>query len=88
MIFRQLESKLETNEAKLIRSEKSRVTLKHQLQSALSFSRELITEQESLLRQLAEKTQETTVVTKIGNDIASRMDILKKKLKVFETENK
>lgn len=87
MIYRQLENKLETNEAKLIKSEKSRATLKHQLQTAMSFSRELIIEQESLLQQLAEKTQETTAVTKIGNDIASRMDILRKKLKVFKAKN-
>lgn len=83
-LIKQLESKLETNEAKLIKSEKSRVTLKHQVQTAMSFSRELITEQESLLRQLAERTQETTAVTKIGNNIASRMDILRKKLKGVE----
>lgn len=56
--------------------------MKQQLGMSMAFARELITDQETLLKQLAERTQETTNVTKIGNNIASRMDTLRTKLKV------
>ena len=48
----------------------------------MSFSEELVAEQENLLRQLHAKQEENNSITKLGTTIVYRMGSLKTKLKV------
>lgn len=48
----------------------------------MSFAKDLVGEQESLLRALNQRQQENKAVKRLGSDIASRMDTLRSQLKV------
>lgn len=48
----------------------------------MSFAKDLVEEQETLLRVLNQRQQETKTVKKIGFDIAARMHTLRNQLKV------
>lgn len=48
----------------------------------MSFAKDLVAEQESLVKALQDRRQENKAVKQIGSDIANRMDILKSRLKV------
>lgn len=80
---RKADGRAEASEDKLRKSERVRGTIKQQLEQALAFSRELISDQEMLLRQLAERTQETSQVIRVGSSNANRMDLIRNKLKVL-----
>lgn len=60
----------------------SRSACRKQLNKALNFAKDLVTEQETLLKALNQRQQETKAVKKIGTDIANRMDSLKFQIKV------
>ncbi|KAG8249057.1 cilium assembly [Homalodisca vitripennis] len=78
------EGRAEACDNRLRKSERARATIKQQLEQALAFSRELISDQETLLRQLAERTHETSHVVRVGSENAVRMDTLRSKLKGLE----
>ncbi|CAH1101637.1 unnamed protein product [Psylliodes chrysocephalus] len=59
----------------------SRSALKKQLHKAMEFARDMVAEQEMLLKALNQRQIENKAVKKIGSDIASRMDYLKSQLK-------
>lgn len=84
-VCRKADGRAEASEDKLRKSERVRGTIKQQLEQALAFSRELISDQEMLLRQLAERTQETSQVIRVGSSNANRMDLIRNKLKVLCT---
>lgn len=84
-VCRKADGRAEVSEDKLRKSERVRGTIKQQLEQALAFSRELISDQEMLLRQLAERTQETSQVIRVGSSNANRMDLIRNKLKVLWT---
>lgn len=84
-VCRKADGRAEASEDKLRKSERVRGTIKQQLEQALAFSRELISDQEMLLRQLAERTQETSQVIRVGSSNANRMDLIRNKLKVLWT---
>lgn len=48
----------------------------------MSFAKDLVQEQETLLKALNHRQQENKAVTKIGADMASKMDSLRSQLKV------
>lgn len=52
----------------------------------MSFAKDLVAEQETLLKALNQKQQESKAVKKIGCDIATRMDTLRNQLKVCLVE--
>lgn len=51
----------------------------------MNFAKDLVSEQEALIKALSARQQENKVVKKLGSDIASRMDSLKNQLKVYST---
>lgn len=63
----------------------SRSACRKQLHKAMNFAKDLVTEQESLLKALSHRQQENKMVKKLGSEIASRMDSLKSQLKVGVT---
>lgn len=48
----------------------------------MTFAKDLVAEQEALLKALNQRHMESKVAKKLGSDIASRMDSLKMQLKV------
>lgn len=68
----------------LLEVQLSRSACRKQLNKALTFAKDLVTEQETLLKALNQRQQETKAVKKLGSDIANRMDTLKFHLKVSE----
>lgn len=60
----------------------SRSACRKQLNKAMNFAKDLVTEQEALLKVLNQRQQETRAVKKLGSSIANRMDTLKLQLKV------
>ncbi|XP_063905027.1 protein Cep89 homolog isoform X2 [Zophobas morio] len=52
-----------------------------QLNKAMNFAKDLVAEQETLLKALNQRQQENKAVKKIGCDIATRMDTLRNQLK-------
>ena len=54
-----------------------------QLNKAMNFAKDLVAEQETLLKALNQRQQENKAVKKIGCDIATRMDTLRNQLKVL-----
>lgn len=60
----------------------SRTACRKQLHKAMEFAKDLVNEQETLLKALHQRQQENKVVKQIGTDIATRMDSLKNQLKV------
>ncbi|KAF5298764.1 hypothetical protein FQR65_LT09633 [Abscondita terminalis] len=64
----------------------SRNACRKQLHKAMTFAKELVTEQEKLLHSLHLRQQENKVVKQIGSDIATRMDSLKNQLKTVQRD--
>ncbi|KAK4884986.1 hypothetical protein RN001_001257 [Aquatica leii] len=64
----------------------SRNACRKQLHKAMTFAKELVTEQEKLLHSLHLRQQENKVVKQMGSDIANRMDSLKSQLKTVQRE--
>lgn len=60
----------------------SRSACRKQLHKAMNFAKDLVAEQEALLKALNQRHLENKAVKKLGSDIASRMDSLKNQLKV------
>lgn len=60
----------------------SRSACRKQLHKAMNFAKELVAEQEALLKALHLRQHENKIVKQIGTDIATRMDSLKNQLKV------
>lgn len=60
----------------------SRSALRKQLHKAMNFAKDMVAEQETLLRALNERHLENKVVRKIGTEMATKMDTLKSHLKV------
>lgn len=60
----------------------SRTACKKQLHKAMEFAKELVSEQEKLIKALQHRQEENKAVKQIGSDMANRMDTLKSKLKV------
>ncbi|KAK9892316.1 hypothetical protein WA026_019120 [Henosepilachna vigintioctopunctata] len=86
--IRQLEKHIRKGEAKYLELEQtlnelqlSKTACKKQLHKAMSFARDLVNEQETLLKALNQRQRENRAVTKIGADMATRMDNLKSQLK-------
>ncbi|XP_044744418.1 protein Cep89 homolog [Coccinella septempunctata] len=86
--IKQLEKLIRKGEAKYLELEQalnecqvSRTACKKQLHKAMSFAKDLVTEQETLLKALNHRQQENKMVTKIGADMAFKMDSLKTQLK-------
>ncbi|KAL3287981.1 hypothetical protein HHI36_002435 [Cryptolaemus montrouzieri] len=86
--IKQLEKHIRKGEAKYLEIEHalnetqvSKTACKKQLHKAMNFARDLVTEQETLLKALSQRQQENKVVTRIGADMASKMDNLKLQLK-------
>ncbi|GLV36462.1 Centrosomal protein 89kDa [Carabus blaptoides fortunei] len=80
------EHKLLETKSALTHTQISRDTCKRQLAKAIEFGRELVTEQESLLHQLASRHKENKAVKQIGSNIVSRMDVLKSQLKTVQKD--
>lgn len=83
--FRKGEAKYLELEQSLNDIQTSKTACKKQLHKAMSFAKDLVSEQESLLKALNLRQQENRVVTKLGADMASKMDNLKMQLKVNST---
>ncbi|CAH0551940.1 unnamed protein product [Brassicogethes aeneus] len=59
----------------------SRTACKKQLHKAMTFAKDMVAEQETLLKALNQRQIENKAVKKIGSDMATRMDSLKSQLK-------
>ncbi|KAJ8936623.1 hypothetical protein NQ314_012238 [Rhamnusium bicolor] len=59
----------------------SRSALRKQLHKVMGFAKDMVAEQEMLLKALNERHMENKVVKRIGSDMATRMDSLKNQLK-------
>ncbi|XP_074029575.1 centrosomal protein 89kDa [Leptinotarsa decemlineata] len=59
----------------------SRSALRKQLHKAMGFAKEMVAEQETLLRALNQRQLENKAVRKLGCDMATKMDSLKNQLK-------
>lgn len=77
-LLRKVENRVENSEGRLRKSERARITLKQQLEQALVFSKQLISDQECLLRQLAERAHESPS----HHHLPDKMEALRAKLKV------
>ena len=73
-----MEERLRESEAKAKRFERSEEELRRQLAGSVSFSGELVAEQEKLLRELRAKSEEA----RIGGRLALRLDALKSQIQV------
>ncbi|CAG9864066.1 unnamed protein product [Phyllotreta striolata] len=79
--IKKLEAKQADTEHNLNGVQLSRGALKKQLHKAMEFARDMVTEQEVLLKALNQRQIENKAVKKVGSDMASRMDFLKCQLK-------
>ncbi|XP_045472065.1 protein Cep89 homolog [Harmonia axyridis] len=86
--IKQLEKHIRKGEAKFLEleqalneSQTSKTACKKQLHKAMSFAKDLVQEQETLLKALNHRQQENKAVTKMGADMASKMDSLRSQLK-------
>ncbi|XP_022902341.2 protein Cep89 homolog [Onthophagus taurus] len=84
--IKKLETKYLELQHTLKEVELSRSACRKQLHKAMSFARELVSEQETLLKALNQRHQENKAVKRIGSDIATRMDSLKSQLKTVQHE--
>ncbi|XP_030749441.1 coiled-coil domain-containing protein 38-like, partial [Sitophilus oryzae] len=73
---RQLDLEHTLNEVQLSKS-----ACRKQLHKAMTFAKELVAEQETLLEALNMRQQENKAVKKFGTDMAQKMDTLKSQLK-------
>ncbi|XP_056648752.1 protein Cep89 homolog [Diorhabda sublineata] len=78
---KKLEAKILELEHNLNGVHLSRTALKKQLHKAMEFAKDMVAEQEQLLKALNMRHQENKVVRKIGSEMASKMDLLKSQLK-------
>ncbi|RZB38643.1 Cep89 -like, partial [Asbolus verrucosus] len=86
--IKQLEKQIKKGEAKYLELEHTlnevqfaKSACRKQLHKAMSFAKDLVAEQETLLKVLNQRQQENKVVKKMGSDIATRMDSLRNQLK-------
>lgn len=96
----ELENKMKISEKQLKKAELKYLDLQHslnevqlsrsacrkQLHKAMHFAKELVAEQEALLKALNQRQLENKVVKKLGSDIANRMDSLKNQLKLVQKD--
>lgn len=82
MFLRKAETKYLDLQHSLNEVQVSRSACRKQLHKAMNFAKDLVTEQEALLKALNQRHLESKVAKKLGCDIASRMDSLKMQLKV------
>ncbi|KAL1115152.1 hypothetical protein AAG570_007183 [Ranatra chinensis] len=75
---RKLEAKLDESTKALAESDRAKEDLRRQMSGSVTFSAELLAEQERLLRQLGERTEEALMA---GN-LASRLDSIKSQIQV------
>ncbi|XP_044264556.1 protein Cep89 homolog [Tribolium madens] len=87
-MVKHLEKQIKKGEAKYIELEHNlsevqfaKSACKKQLNKAMNFAKDLVAEQETLLKALNQRQQENKAVKKIGCDIATRMDTLRNQLK-------
>lgn len=78
METKQLDLEHALNEIQLSRS-----ALRKQLHKAMNFAKDMVTEQETLLKALNQRHLENKAVKKIGSEMAQKMDSLKNQLKVL-----
>lgn len=86
-VFRKAESKYLELQHTLNEVQLSRSACRKQLHKAMNFAKDLVAEQETLLKALNQRHLENKAVKKLGSDIASRMDSLKMQLKVTMLNN-
>lgn len=60
----------------------SRSALRKQLHKAMNFAKDMVAEQETLLKALNQRQLENKAVKRIGSEMATKMDSLKSHLKV------
>lgn len=77
-----MESKVLDLQHTLNRVQLSRSACRKQLHKAMNFAKDLVAEQEALLRTLSKRQKENKAVKRLGTDIATRMDTLRSQLKV------
>ncbi|KAJ3638921.1 hypothetical protein MTP99_002249 [Tenebrio molitor] len=87
-MIKQFEKQIKKGEAKYLELEHTlnevqfaKSACKKQLNKAMNFAKDLVAEQETLLKVLNQRQQENKAVKKIGCDIATRMDSLRNQLK-------
>ncbi|CAH1162877.1 unnamed protein product [Phaedon cochleariae] len=79
--IKKLESKIAELDRALTDVQTSRGALKKQLHKAMIFAKDMVAEQETLLKAVNQRQLETKAVKKIGCDMAAKMDFLKNQLK-------
>lgn len=82
-LFRKLEAKYLELQHNLNEVQLSRSALRKQLHKAMNFAKDMVAEQETLLKALNQRQLENKVVKKIGTEMATKMDTLKSHLKVM-----
>lgn len=80
--FRKAETKYLDLQHNLNEIQLSRSACRKQLHKAMNFAKDLVAEQEALLKALNQRHMENKAVKMLGSDIANRMDSLKMQLKV------
>ncbi|KAI4467611.1 centrosomal protein of 89 kda [Holotrichia oblita] len=84
--FKKMESKYLDLQHTLNKVQLSRSACRKQLHKAMNFAKDLVAEQESLLKALSKRQKENKAVKKLGSDIATRMDTLRSQLKTVQQE--
>ncbi|GJQ76507.1 hypothetical protein Trydic_g2213 [Trypoxylus dichotomus] len=84
--IKKIETKYLDLQHTLNRVQLSRSACRKQLHKAISFAKDLVSEQESLLRTLNRRQKENKAVKKLGSDIVNRMDTLRSQLKTVQEE--
>lgn len=79
-----MESKYLEVEHSLSEVQLSRSACRKQLHKVMTFAKDMVREQETLLKALNERHLENKVVKKMGTEMATKMDSLKSQLKVCE----
>ena len=79
---RRCQEKNEELSARLVSASLARDEAKRQLHRSMCLVRDLVLEQESLVRALQERQQENEAVAKLGTSLLNRVGNLKSKLKV------
>lgn len=83
LFSRKWESKCLDLEHALSEIQLSRSALRKQLHKVMGFARDMVAEQETLLKALNQRHLENKAVKRIGSDMATKMDSLKNQLKVI-----
>ncbi|XP_021923237.1 centrosomal protein of 89 kDa-like isoform X2 [Zootermopsis nevadensis] len=85
-LLKKMQHRCEELQSRLVTCQVSRDASKRQLQKAMTFSEELVAEQENLLRQLHAKQEENNSIARLGTTIVYRMGSLKTKLKTVQKD--